>query len=120
MKRPISLWIFGITGVVANISSGIIFFLMFYMSARAFFWSKFIIITLLLLLMLIITAIGLFSLKRWGRNIFSVFTIIINSSIIVLLSRLMVFPVINIVLIVFLICFVVYFLKPSTRRLFDR
>ncbi|MCG2714583.1 MAG: hypothetical protein L6308_07085 [Candidatus Omnitrophica bacterium] len=117
MKRPISLWVFGIGGVITNILGGIILFLMLYMPIGAFFMIQFLATTCLLILLLIISTIALFKLKKWGRNIFIVFTLILN---IILIWYLLYFSLLTIAVIIFLICFVVYFFKPSTRALFNK
>ena len=119
MKRPISLWIFGIGGVIINVFGGAILFLMLYMPLGAFFMVQFLTITALLILLLIASGIALFRLKKWGRNIIIVITIIMNLFIIILLTDLKIFPIVNISVIIFLICFIFYFLKSSTRELFN-
>lgn len=112
-------------GVITNIFSGVILFLMFYMYAQAFFWVQSLIIIWLLIFLLILSAIGLFKLKKWGRNIFIVFTIIMNSPMVLLFSKLLLYdksPLFFFIaasLITFIIFFISYFLKPSTRELFS-
>lgn len=118
MKRPISLWIISILGIITDIFSGAIICMGLIMPAQAFFWNQFIAITLLLLLLFIVSIIGLFKLKKWGRNIFVTLTLIMNLSMVVLLSRLNIFHILNTIFIFFILSFSIYFLHPSVRRLF--
>lgn len=127
MRRPISLWIFGIGGIITDLFSGAIFFMMFLMPAQAFFWNGFVSIILLLLLLLFISIIGLFRLKNWGKNIFVTITLIMNSLLILFETYLVLrtrsidlLVVIDIILILFIISFIIYFSLPSTRKLFAK
>jgi len=120
MKRPISLWVFGVGAMVMNILSWMLLSLMFYMPARGSIWDKFLIISIFLFFLLLGVNIELFRLKRWARNMFVIVTLIVNSAVVALLTTFMVFPAMNIFLMVFILSFTVYFLKPSTRRMFSR
>lgn len=127
MKRPISLWVFGIGGVVTNAVFAVFFYPLFYMFTQLylFTWIIFLILAVLFFPVLIISFIAMLKLKRWGRNIFITMTLIINWSIIlfstvtILTSGMTDFLKIGIILIVFIISFMVYFLKPSTKALFS-
>ena len=116
MKRPMGLLIFGIMAIVTNLVSIAVFFMMFIMPAQAFSYLIPLISTIVLfLLLLIISSIGMFQLRKWGYNIFVTVTLILH---LLLAFYLLVFPGVNIIIIIFLSCFMVYFLKPSTRKLF--
>lgn len=118
MKLPISLWIFEIGAMVTNLIALTIFFLIFIMPAQAFsFFIPFISTAVIFLLLIIISGLGVFFFKGWGYYIFVITTFIMN---LFLAFCLLVIPGINIMEIAFLACFMVYFLKPSTRRLFNR
>ena len=121
MKRPISLWIFGIGGMITNIFSGIIFYLVFYLYTQLYLllWIIFPIIAGLFILSVVVSYIGMLRLKKWGRNIFVIITLIMNSLMILLLPRLE-FLLMRAILTVFTISFVFYFLKPSTREMFNK
>ena len=118
MKQPISLWILAIGALVTNLVSLTIFFLMFIMSAQAFsFFTLFIITVVISLLLIIASGIGILFFKKWGYYTFVVITLILN---LFLTFSLLVIPGINIMVMTFLACFIVYFLRPSTRRLFNK
>lgn len=127
MKRPISLWVFGIGGVVTNAVFAVFLYPLFYMFTQfyLFTWIIFLILAALFFPVLIISFIAMLKLKRWGRNIFITMTLIINWSIIlfstvtILSSGITDFLNIGIILMVFIISFMVYFLKPSTKALFS-
>lgn len=117
MRRPIGFWIFSILGIITNLIAGLILIMMFIMPAQAFFWAGFLIISIALLVTFIISFIGLVRLRKWGRNIFLIFTFIMNSCLIILFSNLGFF--IWLPFLVFLILFVIYFSFSSVRRLFN-
>lgn len=116
MKKPISLWIFGSVAVVINFISLVMLFFMFVMQAQRFlFFTPFILSMILLVLLLIISSVGVCHSKKWGYYIFIIITLIMN---LLFAFLLLVFPAISFVVMIFLACFMVYFLKPSTRELF--
>jgi len=117
MKIPVSLWMFGIGGIIISIFAGMFLFLMLYMPVGAYFMVQFLIGTCLVVLLFIISTIALFELKKWGRNIFVVFTSISN---VFLIWYLLYFSFLSIFAIIFFLCFIAYFLKPSTRELFNK
>ena len=117
MKKPISLWIFGITGIICDLLSMAVFFMVFIMLAQYnSFFIPFITITILLLLLLIVSSIEMFKLKRGGKNIFIFLTLAMN---IFLFIYLLAFPVVNVCFAISLLVFIAYFLNPSIRKLFN-
>jgi len=128
MKRPISLWIFGIGGVVTNVIFAVFLYPLFYMFTQfyLFTWIVFLILAALFFPVLVISFIAMLMLRSWGRNIFVYMTLIINcfiilfSTVTILTSRTYDFLFLDIILIVFIIFFMIYFLKPSTKALFDK
>jgi len=123
MKRPIGLWIFGIAAIAIDCFIVYLFFPVFAMLTQYHlamllgnnYYYVFYSILLLLSVFVLIVIGGLLRLKRWGYNLFIIITLILN-----LFSAfyLMALPGANIIVIIFLSCFMVYFLKPSTRELF--
>lgn len=128
MKRPISLWIFGIGGVVTNVIFTVFLYPLFYMLTQfyLFTWIVFLILAALFFPVLVISFIAMLMLRSWGRNIFVYMTLIINcfiilfSTVMILTSRMDDFLFLDIILIVFIILFMIYFLKPSTKALFGK
>jgi len=128
MKRPISLWIFGIGGVVTNVIFAVFLYPLFYMFTQfyLFTWIVFLILAALFFPVLVISFIAMLMLRSWGRNIFVYMTLIINcfiilfSTVTILTSRTYDFLFLDIILIVFIIFFMIYFLKPSTKALFGK
>ena len=126
LKRPIGLWIFWILGIVSNIFLGKTFYPVLYMFTQLslFLWIVFLLIAALFLPLLIISSIGLLRLKRWGRNIFFSITLIMNIPVIVLLtlvsftSKASDLFIQDVILLLFIVLFMVYFLHPSVRKLF--
>ena len=117
MRKPISLWIFGIGGIVYNLLSMVILFTALIMPAQYYsFFIPFVAITILLLLFLIASSIEMFKLKKGGKNIFVGITLLMSPFLILFFS---VSPIIAILLVIFLLVFVAYFLNPSIRRLFN-
>lgn len=116
MKRPISLWIFAIGAIITDLLSGAILFGMLIMPAQAFFWNQFVAGASLLLLLFVSSVIGLFKLKKWGRNIFVSLTLIIDCILIWFFAEISL--LLSIILITFILSFIVYFLHPSVRKLF--
>ncbi|MFA6358366.1 MAG: hypothetical protein WCY09_06885 [Candidatus Omnitrophota bacterium] len=116
MKKPVSLWMFGIGGIITDILGGGLLFLMLYMPVGAYFMVQLLVVTCLLILLLVMSTVALFKLKKWGKNIFVVLTLILN---IVLIWGLLHFSLMSIFVIIFIFCFMVYFLKPEVRKLFD-
>lgn len=117
MKRPIGLWVFWIIGLITDILGGILFYFILYIPLQRFLftWFLFLAIVILYLPFLIIVSIEFFRLKKWAKDIFFMVSIIMN---IVIVWYLSVFPLLNIISVIFLLSFIVYFLNPSVRRLF--
>ena len=128
MKSLIGLWIFGIVGVIANVVFAVFFYPLLYMFTQfyLFTWIIFLILVALFFPVLIISFIAMLKLKKWGRNIFVTITLIINCLTILFLTVMLLtsgmtdFLNVVIILTVFIISFMVYFLKPSTRALFSK
>ena len=125
MKMPVSLLVFSLIAIVLDFYSGYLIFPAFAMLTQynlaALLGNNCYYVfhnILLLLAVLILIIIGsLLKLKRWGYNIFIIVTLIMG---LFLAFYLLAFPIISILVIIFLICFVVYFFKPSTRALFNK
>ena len=115
-KIPGTLWMFGILAIISDLFAGTILFMMLAMPAQAFScFTPFIGVTALLLLFLIISTVGVFKLKRWGRNIFVSLTLIMSCFLFwFFLFNLL----LNILLSIYIISFTFYFLNPSTRKMF--
>ena len=128
MKRPVSLLVFSLIAIAIDFCIGCFFFPVFAMLTQYNlamllgdnYYYVFYSILLLLSVFVFVVIYGLFNLKKWGRNIFIFITIIMNSLVILSFSKLAIFGTVTITLIIFLICFVVYFFKPSTRALFNK
>ncbi|MFA5149451.1 MAG: hypothetical protein WC937_04370 [Candidatus Omnitrophota bacterium] len=128
MKRLVSLWVFGIGGVVTDAVFVVFFYPLFYILAQSYLFTWIVFLTLVVLLfpVLIVSFVAMLRLKKWGRNIFISMTLIINFFVIlfttamILTSRTTNFLNIVIILVIFIILFIVYFLKPSTMALFDK
>ncbi len=119
MKIPISLWLFGIVGVITNIISGVIFYPPFYIYTQLsfFVWVAFLVIAGLFIPFQIVLYIGILKLQKWARNIFVIITLVMNSLLILLLLLGSFF--LAVIIIAFLVCFIMYFFEPSTRKLFN-
>ena len=128
MKSKMSLWIFGIGGVISNVVCAVFFYPLLYMFTQfyLFTWIMFLILAALFFPVLIILFIAVLKLKRWGRNIFITITLTMNCLTILFLtmmqltSGMTVFLIVDTILTVFIISFMVYFLKPSSRELFNK
>lgn len=64
---------------------------------------------------LAITSIGFLKLKKRAKNTFFMITLIMSLSLIWYLSA---FSWSNIIVVIFLLFFIIYFLNPSVKRLF--
>ena len=119
MKAPISLWMFGIAGMIINVFAGAVSYPLFYMLTQLYFvlWVIFLFAVLLFIPFLIICCIGMLKLRRLGKNIFVAITFIMT---IILIKFFSYVPLLSIALTIFLISSTIFFLQPSTRRLFDK
>jgi len=128
METPISLWIFGLGGVISSVFFAVYFYPLFYMFTQfyLFTWIIFLILAVLFFPVLIVSFIAMLKLRRWGRNIFVIMVLTINCFVILFLTVNILASGrddninIDIILTVFIISFIVYFLKPSTRALFNK
>jgi hypothetical protein len=127
MKKIFRFRIFNIIAIVVD--SCILFFLfplilmlLQYYLAGIFgerYYYIFYGILLLCLISIITLIIYLLKLKRWAFNIFFIGTFIINLIMVILLSKNWFFSSANIFLVTFISFFTLYFLKSSTKKLFD-
>jgi hypothetical protein len=126
MERPISLGVFGAGGIITNVFLGVFFYPLLYMFTQfyLFTWIIFLILAVLFYPVLVVSFIAMLKLKKWGRNIFVTITLVVNCSVVLFLTIMLPSSVdflsLDILLTVFIISFVVYFLKPSTRALFNK
>ena len=133
MKRPISLLIFILIAIIIDFYIGYLFFPAFMMLTQYHlaillgnnYYYIFYSILVLLLASIVTLIVGLFRLKGWAYYIFVILTLLLNF----LMSFIYIYDLVrdyfnlrldNLIFIMFTICFIFYFLKPSTRRLFDR
>jgi hypothetical protein len=125
MRIPIGFWIFAILGIISNFVSGALLYMMLMMPAFAFFPYPFIAAVLFLLTLFIISIIGLFKLKKWGRNIFVTITTLLNVivvSIFTILSLGSKSLYLLVPAVALTVCFfvsVLYFFRPSVKELFN-
>ncbi len=119
MKRPISLWILTIAGMVTNILSGIIFYPVFYMFTQfyLFTWVIFIASVVVFIPLQVFLCIGVLRLARRCFNIFFILTLAMNVLLFFYFS--LNFPLLACIVVGFLVYFISYFVKPSTRKLFN-
>ncbi len=125
MKRPVSLLVFSLIGIAIDFYSGYLIFPVFAMFTQYHlaillgnnYYYVFYSILLLLSIFILLMVGSLFGLKRWGYNIFIAITLIMG---LFLAFCLLALPGISILITIFLICFIIYFLKPSTRALFGK
>ena len=126
MKTPISLWVFGMVGIITNVFLAVSFYPLLYMFTQfyLFTWIIFLILAVLFYPVLVASLIAMLKLKKWGRNIFVTITIVVNCFVVLFLTIMLPGSVdflnLDILLTVFVISFAVYFLKPSTRALFNK
>ena len=128
MKRPLGLLVISFIGIAVDFCIGYFFFPVFLMLTQYYlamllgnsYYYVFYSILLSLLIFVFVVIYGLFKLKKWGRNIFIFVTVVMNFLVIFFFSRLAIFGIVITPVIIFLICFIIYFLKPSTRALFNK
>jgi hypothetical protein len=126
MKTPISLWVFGMVGIITNVFLAVSFYPLLYMFTQfyLFTWIIFLILAVLFYPVLVASLIAMLKLRKWGRNIFVTITIVVNCFVVLFLTIMLPGSVdflnLDILLTVFVISFAVYFLKPSTRALFNK
>ena len=129
MKKPIMLWMFGIIAMIFYLYS--ILLILCFSFAGAHF-AIYVPIALIVFILFVASIIGLFRLKRWGRNLFIAFTVIINylllylsgtigsehKSIIEISIGHFKFNTWDIVILFFSLALLTYLFSPSTRKLF--
>jgi len=109
-------YLLAILGIIIDLLAAFILFMMFIMPAQAFFFNQFVVICLLFIALFLSSLFGLFTFKKWGRNIFLVLTSLLNIFLLWFFSPM---PYLfSIILFIFLFIFIIYFLLPTTRRLF--
>jgi hypothetical protein len=125
MKRPVSLLVFSLIGIAIDLYSGYLIFPAFAMFTQYHlavllgdnYYYVFYGMLLLFSVFILFMIGSLLGLKRWGHNIFIAVTLIMG---LLLAFCLLSLPGISILIIIFLICFMIYFLKPSTKALFGK
>jgi len=133
MKRPISFWIFGIMAISVNSYIGYLFFPAFMMLTQYHlamllgtnYYNVFYGSLSLLSIAILVLLVSLFSLKRWAYYIFIILTLLLNLLVSFIYIGELVegnfnLRVTTLILIIYAVCFMIYFLKPSTRRMFSR
>ena len=133
MKRPISFWIFGIMAMSVNFYIGYLFFPAFMMLTQYHlamllgnnYYNVFYSLLFLFSLSILVLLVGLFRLKKWAYYIFIILTLLINFLVSFIYIGELVegnfnLRVATLILIISTVCFIVYFLKPSTRRMFKQ
>lgn len=125
-KTLIGLIMLTILAILMDCRAGYVFFLMLAMPTAVYLSPLlFIVVSLSLLILFISSIIGLFQLRKWAYNIFIMLTLIFNSLMSLIYIRDLrrgynTFTNQLIFLIIFVLIFTLYFLKPSTRKLFDK
>lgn len=125
-KMPLSLIIISIVAILMDCYTGRVFFLMLAMPI-GFYLSPILLLAIVLFFpaIFISSIIGLFRLKRWGYYIFFTLTFIFSFLLLLrdieyLVKKYITLGIPQIFLMVFFLTFTIYFLKPSTRKLFGR
>lgn len=125
-KIPIGLIILSILAILMDCYAGRGFFLMLAMPTAVYLSPiLFLAVSLFLLILFISSIIGLIRLKKWGYYIFFSLTFIFSFLLLLmdieyLVKKYITLGVPQIFLMVFFLTFTIYFLKPSTRKLFGR
>lgn len=133
MKRPISLWIFGIMAISVNFYIGYLFLPAFMMLIQYHlamllgnnYYNVFYSLLFLLSICILALLAGLFRLKKWAYYIFVALTLLLNFLMFFihvgnLIDGQFNLRIFSLILIISTVCFIIYFLKPSTRRLFNK
>ena len=133
MKRPISFWIFGIMAISVDFYIGYLFLPVVMMLTQYHlamllgnnYYNVFYGILFLFLIFVLVLLAGFCRLKKWAYYIFVILTLLLNF----LMSFIYIgkfiegnfnLRVSTLILIISTICFVAYFLRPSTRRMFNK
>jgi len=120
MKRPVSLWVFGIVGIIVDILLLALMFMAFFMPVCAtqsyIIFGVYIAIFVSLLLFIIGSAIEMIKLKRRGKNTFIMLTILLSPLLVI---WLLFFLPAGIGFIIFYILFIGYFTGSSVKKLFN-
>jgi len=125
LKMPIALTIISIIAILIDCYAGYALFLMTAMPIGHYLSPILLLFFVVLIPALFISSIvGLFKFRKWGYFIFFVLTIILNSFLTYMVIYDLTKGYINIrfpqiFLIVFFLVFIIYFLRPSIRRLFS-
>lgn len=125
VKIPIGFIILSIVAILMDCYAGRGFFLMTVMSMLVDNSLLYFGIVLTLLVFFIASIIGLFRLKKWGYYIFFALTFVVSFLLLLMDIEYLVkkditleFP--QVFLMVFFLTFVIYFIKSSTRKLFEK
>lgn len=122
IKIPIAFTVISLVAVVIDCFAGMLLipvysmFLGFYLSGENLYSAR--VLFILPSIIFIVSIVGLFTLTKWTRNIFVTITILLHCLLIVF-CLVQPFLLKAMVLVAFLIIFVNYFLKASTRKLFN-
>jgi hypothetical protein len=89
------------------------------------YYNVFYSLLFLLSISILVLLVGLFRLKKWAYYIFVILTLLLNFLVSFIYIGELVegnfnLRVATLILIISTVCFIIYFLKPSTRRMFDR
>ncbi len=124
-KIPISLIMVTILAILMDCYAGRGLFLMTVMSIGPDYPLLYLCTIIILSVLFIASVTGLCKHKRWGYNIFVALTLVFNFPLVLMDIKYLIKGYINlgipqIFLMVFFLTFTIYFLKPSTRKLFDK
>jgi hypothetical protein len=124
-KTLIGLIILSIVAILMDCYAGYALFLMTAMSIGPDYPLLYFGTVIILLILFFASIIGLCKLKRWGYYIFVALTLVFNLPLLLMDIRYLIkgyitLGVPQIFLMVFFLAFSIYFLKPSTRKLFDK
>ncbi|MDP3731728.1 MAG: hypothetical protein Q8R31_01680 [Candidatus Omnitrophota bacterium] len=124
-KIPIGLIMLTIVAVLMDCYAGRGFFLMTAMSLWLDYSLLYFGTVITLLMLFFASIIGLCKLRKWGYYIFFILTFIFSFLLLLmdieyLVEKYIALELPQIFLIVFFLTFTIYFLKPSTRKLFER
>lgn len=111
-------WLISVLGIITDLIAFAILFIMFIMPAQAFFLTQFVVICFFSVVLFLFSVFGLFSFKKYGRNIFLALTLLLNIFLLWFFS--LISYLFSTILLVFSFLFIYYFVLPSTRSLFNK
>ncbi|MFA5153637.1 MAG: hypothetical protein WC554_13840 [Clostridia bacterium] len=110
------LYLLSILGIIIDLVAAFILFMMFIMPAQAFFLSQFVIVCLFFIALFLSSLFGLFTFKKWGKNIFVVLTLVMSSLVWFLFFKLNIFVIVSVGFIIFSLIFILYFTHTSVNE----